>query len=485
MGCTNPMAMEHLQELLIALPNILPAARGSPASVAGEAAGGSGSSCSSPVVRRPLSPDTQAQLQELRTRVLQHKQQQTQKGVQIAAQEAAGGGPGSTQPQAASSPGGAAAAAATATSLGRTQVSSVLKQECQAAASSKSTAEATRGDARQFGAKLPPLDTSLCALSPAVAERVAERHDLLHSSPGSQESAEAAAAAAADTPRDLVQPVSPVTSPNYRAAAAGTVAAAAAAIAAVSHSGLSQQQPLSTAAAAATPASPQNAAVAAGAAADAQGSPNQQQQQEQQSCQQQANRLLVQQWMNGHEPACQQAAFAQPKNPLSVSSSATSPRVPAGRPSSPRHSPRSNPQAVAAAGQNRQASPVANVAAAAATQAPQQQQQQQQHLSKPAAPSNLVIAAGALRLAACPTLGSGGGSSNNSNSKRVNPAVTPLTDAIMAGGAMPSSTDLTTATAAAAAAAKFIDVAADVANQQSAASSPGSMTCLPLPPFSL
>jgi len=266
--------MEHLQELLTALPAILPASParaeliakaagknssiGSTASSSGGSNGGSKAEASGPAA--PAAVDAQMRLQELQKRVEQQKQlaQQESMGLRAAgtlphAQPAAASAAadallhssGVSEPHATSTaspePGSGrmcvsqSPTASPRVDVGPPSPSRLLQtQRVQQSAAAAAAAAAGGGGVaarRNFGAKLPPLDTSQCCfLPPNVADRVADRSDLLHSSPGSQQSA-VAEVITAETPRDLVQPSSPVTSPNYRATTATATAASAAAAA--------------------------------------------------------------------------------------------------------------------------------------------------------------------------------------------------------------------------------------------------------------
>jgi hypothetical protein len=105
----------------------------------------------------------------------------------------------------------------------------------------------------------------------------------------------------------------------------------------------------------------------------------------------------------------------------------------------------------------------------------QQQRQRQQQSPRSAALDGVRAAVAALRASGVATV-----------NKRLALSVTPLSEAFQTGPAQPVVTTGAAAAAAAAAAAQLqdsIDVAADAANMWSGASSPASMTCLPLPPF--
>ena len=222
--------------------------------------------------------------------------------------------------------------------------------------------------------------------------------------------------------------------------------------------------------------------------------------------------------MDGHEQAAQQRPCSpRPKSPLSVSSSSTSP-VAASRVQSAQdarehssvnsaivtwsHETASDLLAMAmrdigACRQqlNRHAAVTgrSNRATWAAPQSPTtqalpQEQQQQVVVNStadipPPQQQQRQHASGSLAVAAQQGSTEGRRTLSSAGYKRPSLPVTPLSDVLLAGNTV--TTGILDVSQAAGALGHSINAAAAAANQQSAASSPASMTCLPLPPFEL
>jgi hypothetical protein len=334
----------------------------------------------------------------------------------------------------------------------------------------------------------------------------------------------ATAAAAATTPRDLVKAASPVTSPNYRVtptAAAAAAAAAAGQIRVGMHMQAEQQQQQQHDGSGSDVSSLQedetHTNLGSQIGGNIQASPRQQaltrqQQQRQQQSQQQQVHLelgkeLVRQWVNVLEQSGGGSSSSTPnlfdKTTSSVLNPLADSKIPsllisvdeAGSPSAtaacsglvlagsgPADSAaepagfgtktgRTNSSTEKMRGDRlTKASRIKRVATAI-PHYQQQQQQQQQQSPRSTALDGVRAAVAALRASGVTTA-----------NKRLVPSVTPLSEALLAGPAQP----VVTTGAAAAAAAQLrdpIDVAAEAANMWSGASSPASLTCLPLPPF--